>query len=117
MADSNISNVESVHSSEDSNTESSGEEDDSTLTSVGPSNDNLMEQDRDNNGDNDMEGTGASKPADPTKYKDGDSIEPGPDGQPPEAPEGFSIVSKENGQLFLKKRRYSDLIEVSNLHD
>eukprot|EP00094_Tigriopus_californicus_P002578 TCALIF_02490-PA protein Name:"Similar to Kmt2c Histone-lysine N-methyltransferase 2C (Mus musculus)" AED:0.04 eAED:0.11 QI:0/0.63/0.25/1/0.81/0.66/12/0/2215 len=44
--------------------------------------------------------------------KDGDVVRPLPDGRPPEAPEGFSVVVKDNGVMVLRKRRYRDLKKV-----
>ena len=45
-------------------------------------------------------------------HKDGDIVKALPDGRPPEAPEGFSVVPKENGIFVLRKRRYRDLKKV-----
>ena len=45
-------------------------------------------------------------------HKDGDIIRPLPDGKIPEAPEGFTVVTKDNGLFVLRKRRYRDLKKV-----
>ena len=45
-------------------------------------------------------------------HKDGDIVKALPDGRPPEAPEGFTVVPKENGIFILRKRRYRDLKKV-----
>ena len=45
-------------------------------------------------------------------HKDGDIVKALPDGRPPEAPEGFSVVPKDNGVFVLRKRRYRDLKKV-----
>ena len=44
--------------------------------------------------------------------KDGDRVWPLADGKPPEAPEGFTVVVKDNGLMVLRKRRYRDLKKV-----
>merc|ERR1712050_618757 len=44
--------------------------------------------------------------------KDGDLVKPLPDGRPPEAPDGFTAVCKDNGLMVLRKRRYRDLKKV-----
>ena len=44
--------------------------------------------------------------------KDGDIVRPSADGRPPDAPDGFTVVSKDNGQFVLRKRRYRDLKKV-----
>ena len=46
------------------------------------------------------------------QHKDGDIVRPLPDGRPPEPPEGFSVVTKDNGVMVLRKRRYRDLKKV-----
>ena len=45
-------------------------------------------------------------------HKDGDIVKALADGRPPEAPEGFTVVPKENGIFILRKRRYRDLKKV-----
>ena len=45
-------------------------------------------------------------------HKDGDTVKALPDGRPPEAPEGFTVVPKDNGVFILRKRRYRDLKKV-----
>ena len=47
-----------------------------------------------------------------TNHKDGDIVKMGPNGEMPQAPEGFTIVTKENGVPVLRKRRYRDLKKV-----
>jgi hypothetical protein len=44
--------------------------------------------------------------------QDGDIVRPLQDGTAPEAPEGFTIVVKDNGLMVLRKRRYRDLKKV-----
>merc|ERR1712051_386719 len=44
--------------------------------------------------------------------KDGDIVRPLPDGTQPQAPEGFTVITKENGLMVLRKRRYRDLKKV-----
>ena len=44
--------------------------------------------------------------------KDGDIVRPMPDGRPPDAPDGFTVVQKDNGLMVLRKRRYRDLKKV-----
>ena len=44
--------------------------------------------------------------------KDGDIVRPTPDGRTPEAPDGFTVVTKDNGLMILRKRRYRDLKKV-----
>ena len=51
-------------------------------------------------------------PAISGNHKDGDIIRPLPDGKMPEAPEGFTVVTKDNGLFVLRKRRYRDLKKV-----
>ena len=79
--------------------------------------DNSMDADADGPDDADEEGgaSGAgagSEKMPPGNYKDGDLVKPLADGRAPEPPDGFSIVTKENGQMFLRKRRYRDLKKV-----
>ena len=38
-------------------------------------------------------------------FKDGMVIEPREDGKPPDAPEGFNILTNESGVMTLKKKR------------
>ena len=45
-------------------------------------------------------------------HKDGDIVKPLPDGKMPDAPEGFTVVTKDNGMFVLRKRRYRDLKKV-----
>ena len=44
--------------------------------------------------------------------KDGDIVRPLADGKAPDAPEGFTVVVKENGLMILRKKRYRDLKKV-----
>ncbi len=75
------------------------------------SNDNSLEGGEDNDDDDDLMppptpgGAGGS-------HKDGDIVRPLPDGRPPDAPDGFTVVQKDNGIMVLRKRRYRDLKKV-----
>ncbi|KAG8236510.1 hypothetical protein J437_LFUL012796, partial [Ladona fulva] len=47
--------------------------------------------------------------APPFPLKDGAIVTPRQDGRPPEAPEGFTIVTSENGVMILRKKRQRNL--------
>ena len=47
-----------------------------------------------------------------TNHKDGDVIKPLADGSTPSAPDGFTVIVKENGVMILRKKRYRDLKKV-----
>ena len=66
------------------------------------SNDNSMEQDPDGGLDDadDEAGVGGGGLKDSGNHKDGDLVKPLPDGRAPDAPDGFTIVTKENGQVW-----------------
>ena len=61
-----------------------------------------MEQDPDGGLDDadDEAGGGGGGLKDSGNHKDGDLVKPLPDGRAPDAPDGFTIVTKENGQVW-----------------
>ncbi len=44
--------------------------------------------------------------------KDGDIVKPTADGKAPDAPDGFTVITKDNGLMILRKKRYRDLKKV-----
>ena len=78
---------------------------------AGPSHDNSLEGDDDD--DDDLPPATPGAPGMSSgNHKDGEIVKPLPDGTAPEAPEGFTIVVKDNGLMVLRKRRYRDLKKV-----
>merc|ERR1711976_577321 len=75
---------------------------------AGPSHDNSLEGDDDDDDDAPPPTPGGSGGS----HKDGEIVKPLPDGSAPAAPEGFTIVVKDNGLMVLRKRRYRDLKKV-----
>ena len=78
---------------------------------AGPSHDNSLEGDDDDDDDAPPPTPGGSGLSGGT-HKDGEIVKPLPDGSAPTAPEGFTIVVKDNGLMVLRKRRYRDLKKV-----
>ena len=71
------------------------------------SNDNSMEQDPDGGLDDADDEAGGGGLKDSGNHKDGDLVKPLPDGRAPDAPDGFTIVTKENGQVWSLTRFFS----------
>ena len=79
-----------------------------SLDPLGGSHDNSLE------GDDDDEDDDKPMPSSVVQshHKDGDVVRPLADGSAPDAPEGFTIVVKDNGLMVLRKKRYRDLKKV-----